>query len=75
MENCWFFVNLRAAVQRNSLHKYPTVIFELCKIVNILGIFAITKEKKHPCQYSKCIKTEDGWLTESECSISLEGSV
>ena len=46
MENCWFFVNLRAAVQRISLRKYPTMIFELCKIVNILGIFCNNKRQE-----------------------------
>ena len=29
---------LRAAVQRNSLQSYPTVIIELCNIIYILGV-------------------------------------
>jgi len=66
---------LRAAVQRNSLQSYRTVIIELCNVMYIVGSFVITKEQKHRCQYCKCVKTEEGWLTERACSVSLEGSV
>jgi hypothetical protein len=54
----------RAAVQRNSLQSYRTVIIQLCNVMHFVGIFAITKEQKHTCQYCMCVKIEDCWLTE-----------
>jgi hypothetical protein len=56
---------LRAAVQRNLLQSYGTVIIQLCNIMHVVGSCAITEEQKRPCQYCKCVKTADGSLTQT----------
>jgi len=43
--------------------------------MQIVGNFAITNEQKHPYLYCECVKTEDCWLTERACSVSLEGTI
>jgi hypothetical protein len=51
--------NLRAAVQRNSLRSYPTVIIELCNVMHIVEFTAVTTEWKYCSQNCKCVKIED----------------